>query len=422
MTQQELQAPYYEYEEIDLRDILKTLGKWKKTIAGVTIIAMLLSGVISFFLLDPVYEASTVVAVVQAQPDKETSADIKAVVEELGELPYISVESCEQQIKSSGILQAVIEEMGLEMTRKEFKNMITTEQIKNTNLIRISVQDNNPEMAAKMANLLREKFVEHINEVNSRKMAQSVSKMENEWLKKEESELQEASDRLKDYKLQTRSTEFLSTQISKKTQKLTDLQSQLSSGIIEKQRLISAIAQEEENLENTPAKIQTVTEASGFLPAELEGIEIKDGTIIREQINAAYIEILKSLNDKKAALAALEAGLKATRQEISSLEQEITALEAELTKKQIEEKRLQNEVNRREEIVNLLTSKIAELKTTQSLNIAENNIITVSEALAPEGPVKPNKLLNVAIAGVLGLMLSVFGVFLAEYLREEEAA
>ncbi|MBC7076492.1 MAG: hypothetical protein H5T98_10630 [Syntrophomonadaceae bacterium] len=104
---------------------------------------------------------------------------------------------------------------------------------------------------------------------------------------------------------------------------------------------------------------------------------------------------------------------------MGSLEQEVIALEAELTKKQIEEKRLQNEVNRREEIVNLLTSKIAELKTTQSLNIAENNIITVSEALVPEEPIKPNKLLNIAVAGVLGLMLSVFGVFLVEYLKEE---
>lgn len=419
MNQTENGLQYAEYEEIDLRDIFRTLVKWKYAIVGVTLIAMLLSGIISFFVLSPVYEASTVVAVVQAQHDKEASADIEAVVEELGELPYMSAESCEQQIKSSGILQAVIDEMGLELTRKQFKRMVTTEQVKDTNLIRINVQGSDPEMAAEMANLLREKFVEHINKVNSRKMAQSVAKMEDEWLKKEEAELQEASDKLKEYKLQTRSTEFLSTQIEKKTEELISLQSRLSSGMIEKQGLISAISQEEENLENTPAKIQTVTEASGLLPAELEGIEIKDGTIVEEQVNAAYIESLQALNSNKTALAALEAELKAARQEIGSLEQEVTALEAELTKKQIEEKRLQNEVNRREEIVNLLTSKIAELKTTQSLNIAENNIITVSEALVPEEPVKPNKLLNVAVAGVLGLMLSVFGVFLVEYLKEE---
>jgi uncharacterized protein involved in exopolysaccharide biosynthesis len=87
---------------------------------------------------------------------------------------------------------------------------------------------------------------------------------------------------------------------------------------------------------------------------------------------------------------------------------------------QIELNRLQNAVNRRENIVNSLSSKILELKVLQSFDSVEDKVVVLSAAAVPENPVKPNKKLNVAIAGALGLMLSVFGVFLADYLKKEE--
>jgi uncharacterized protein involved in exopolysaccharide biosynthesis len=36
-------------------------------------------------------------------------------------------------------------------------------------------------------------------------------------------------------------------------------------------------------------------------------------------------------------------------------------------------------------------------------------------AIEPEKPVSPRKKLNIAIAGVLGVMIGVFGAFAAEY-------
>ena len=52
----------YDYDEIDLRDIFRTLGKWKYTIISVTLICMFLSGIVSLFFIDPVYEATAMVA------------------------------------------------------------------------------------------------------------------------------------------------------------------------------------------------------------------------------------------------------------------------------------------------------------------------------------------------------------------------
>ena len=44
------------------------------------------------------------------------------------------------------------------------------------------------------------------------------------------------------------------------------------------------------------------------------------------------------------------------------------------------------------------------------------NIVIIDEAIVPKVPVKPNKKLNIAIAGVLGIMLGIGVIFLIEFL------
>jgi uncharacterized protein involved in exopolysaccharide biosynthesis len=99
----------------------------------------------------------------------------------------------------------------------------------------------------------------------------------------------------------------------------------------------------------------------------------------------------------------------------SAVEQSAVAI-----KTQIDKNRLESEVQRNEDVANSLNSKILELELFKSLNSAKNLVTVLSPAVVPESPVKPNKKLNVAIAGVLGLMLSIMGVFVLEYLRSEK--
>jgi uncharacterized protein involved in exopolysaccharide biosynthesis len=42
------------------------------------------------------------------------------------------------------------------------------------------------------------------------------------------------------------------------------------------------------------------------------------------------------------------------------------------------------------------------------------DIRIIDKALAPDGPIKPRKILNLAIGGILGLMLGVMLVFFME--------
>lgn len=56
----------------------------------------------------------------------------------------------------------------------------------------------------------------------------------------------------------------------------------------------------------------------------------------------------------------------------------------------------------------------------QSSKSKHYEITVVRNATIPENPVSPNKKLNIAIAGILGLMLSIFLVFFIEFMKEEE--
>lgn len=409
-----------DYEEIDLRDIIKTLGKWKYTIIAVTLICMFISGIISFCFLDPVYEASTVVSITQVKDTREIDGEIEDVVKELGQIPYMGVQACEHQVKSPEILQATIKKLNLDYSRRQLSGMISTESPKNTNLITITVSNTDPDLAAQIANTIRAEVVANVNKINTRKMEQSLSIMEKELLEKEEAELKAASDNLKKYKLETRSIEFLTTQLQQKNQDLATIQSQIIGAEIQCDELRMGIEQDKANIENTPATIATTSSAQGILPVEINGLDVKNGQVTSENLNEAYIAAVQSYNRKTTELAGTESAITTARQQTSQLEAEIRQLEAELINSQIEEQKLQTEVNRREKVVNLLTTKIADLKITQAIDLAENNITTVSEAFAPEAPVKPNKKLNVAIAGVLGLMLATFTIFFIEYMRNEE--
>lgn len=413
---------YHDYEEIDLRDIFKTLNKWKYCIVAIMLIAMFLSGIISFYLLEPVYEASTVVSVCQARFKQESSSNnIADTVNELGEIPYMSASGYEQQVKSPNVIGEVIKKLQLPYSRGLLKSLINTEQLPNTNLIVIKVSNSNPELAANIANTLREEFILHINEINKRKMVQSLGIMEEEWLQKEEVDLDAASEKLKVHKLQSRSAEFLNDQLNKKREDLINYQSWLTKADIERAGLQEGIKQLQEIIASTPRTLTTTSTAEGIIYADLQGLDIKDGMVSSEQINVNYTSIIEVYNSKTTVLAELNMQINKTEREIVRQEKEIRDLETELIKNQIVEKKLQTEVSRREGVVTLLSAKIAELKMAESINLADNNIITVSEAMIPEAPVKPNKSLNLSIAAVLGLMLGTFGIFLIEYLHEDES-
>lgn len=63
-----------------------------------------------------------------------------------------------------------------------------------------------------------------------------------------------------------------------------------------------------------------------------------------------------------------------------------------------------------------ITNAVAEELLIKATEIVEvKNIRIIDTALVPEKPIKPRKLVNTTIAGVLGIMIAVFAVFILEF-------
>ncbi len=131
-------------ETIDLKEYFQIVKKRSWIIALITIIAMLASGIISFFVLSPVYEAKTTLLVdTDAPKDQSMTSDQMTVSEKLA-LTYGEI------IKSRSVIQKVENELHTEVDKDD----ITIGTVQDTGIISITVQGTNPQKVTDIANAL----------------------------------------------------------------------------------------------------------------------------------------------------------------------------------------------------------------------------------------------------------------------------
>lgn len=156
--ERELTMENTEYE-IDLKEIFHMLQKRWVLITGVTLSALIISTIVSFFILTPIYEASTTMIVnykqnqesVMTYNDLQTSQKLVATYTEI--------------VKSERILDEVINKLNLELSPKELINKITVSQVGQTEILKLNVKDEDPELATLIANTISKVFQEGIGQM-----------------------------------------------------------------------------------------------------------------------------------------------------------------------------------------------------------------------------------------------------------------
>lgn len=139
-------------ETISLKELLGTLRKRLRLILSITFIAIILSGVVSYFFLTPIYQASTQLLVNQSKSE-QSAYNIAEVQTNLQLINTYNV-----IIKSPAILELVIKDLKLDMTVGELTQKITVQNETNSQVVNLSVQDSNAKTAAKIANKTAEVF------------------------------------------------------------------------------------------------------------------------------------------------------------------------------------------------------------------------------------------------------------------------
>jgi uncharacterized protein involved in exopolysaccharide biosynthesis len=418
MSEETVRSPYLYEEEIDLRKYVEVLLRHWPWVVGCAVLAAVVAfGVTA--LMEPTYEASAVVLItepryqMQFEPRFETVDQWQPAYEAFPELAT-----------SDGVLEMVVAayepspEAGIERWRlKVLKGMVEASSEGDPSLVKLTVSCGSAGDAAALANVWAEKLVERGNEIYS-EGEDDAAFFQRQATQAEEA-LEKAEVDLISFQARDRAS-IVSAQLNSYRQTQSDY--------LADQRTIAYLTQDIKGLRDQMAQQPDDQPASladdlTTLYLQVKAFNAEASTPIQLQVNSAESLSQQSRSEQRAFLAdlveTLDAKSMAIEERLADLEPEILALQEELQTIKTEEERLRRAQTLAQETYMTLSRKLEEARIAAQ---EENGVLQVgSRAAVPEDPAGPSKRMNTALAGAVGLMVGVFGVFAWEWWRDDEA-
>jgi len=342
-------------------------------------------------------------------------------------------------IRSRPLVEKVIERLDLGSKRPSLASSrdpvaallrhVAIEPIRNSRLVGIQADDPDPEVAAAIANLLANLYVEET--VNTRIAAarQAINWLSDQLLdqkakaKDSETELQRykeeaglvAPEEKQDITVK-KLEEFNSEYIAAKSKRL-ELESQLnevrgarrdrnrlaSAPIIVQNTLIQKLRADLIALQVRLSELQ-----STFTEKHPEVVKLRSQIDkITGEIDSEVARLVRSMETEYNALRAREEAMLAA---VAQYKQEVQGL----AEKQIQYSVLKREADSNQEMYNLLLKRVKETRLEEGLTAS--NVRIVEQAAVPRYPARPNRTMNIAIGILVSLLLGVAFAFFAEYM------
>lgn len=158
-------------ETIDLKEYFQIIKKRAWIIALITGIAVVASGIISFFVLSPVYQTKTTMIVNSDKyPGTEIITGDQINVSEKLAVTYGEI------ITSKSVLDEVADQLGLKGGYAAISGKVSVSPVKDTQIISVSVQDTNPQRAADIANAIPKAFTKEVKRITKANNVQVIDK------------------------------------------------------------------------------------------------------------------------------------------------------------------------------------------------------------------------------------------------------
>ncbi|WP_346937789.1 Wzz/FepE/Etk N-terminal domain-containing protein [uncultured Clostridium sp.] len=142
-----------EEQVISLGEILEVLKKRWKMILIITLLATLVSGLVSFFLISPKYEASTKLFI-----GKEAGAEKGYDQSEIAMYQKL-MKTYSEAIKTRDLVGRAIKSANSNLTEDEVLEKLTVVTVADTQILQIKIDDKDPNMAATMVQAITNEFV-----------------------------------------------------------------------------------------------------------------------------------------------------------------------------------------------------------------------------------------------------------------------
>ena len=152
-------------EELDLKEIFNLF--WDKKLQIILIVAILfVVGVIyTLGFVKPVYTASTTLVLAKMEDKKDGTTSDTAVTTSDVTLNSKLVSTYSELVKSKKVLRKVISNLGMKLDEDKLRGNVSVSSVKDTELIQITVTNEDPAVSSKVANEIAKVFIENIKEI-----------------------------------------------------------------------------------------------------------------------------------------------------------------------------------------------------------------------------------------------------------------
>lgn len=152
-------------EELDFKELFSIFWSKKVQIILIILIFAVLGAIYTMTLVKPKYTSSTTLVLVQVESNKGNTITTESITTTDITLNSKLVSTYSELIKSKNVLRQVMSNLNLDLNEEEIKKNIKVKSVSDTALIEISVTDENPEYAEKLANEIANVFVQKVSEI-----------------------------------------------------------------------------------------------------------------------------------------------------------------------------------------------------------------------------------------------------------------
>lgn len=153
-------------EELDLKELFQIF--WNKKIQIILIVAifMVIGVIYTIGFVTPMYESYTTLLLVKGESEEtpQTTTSDSITTTDLT-LNSKLVSTYRELIRSKDVLRQVISNLNINVNEEDIRNNITVTSVEETELIEITVQNEDPTYAAKIANEIAKVFTEKVAEI-----------------------------------------------------------------------------------------------------------------------------------------------------------------------------------------------------------------------------------------------------------------
>jgi capsular polysaccharide biosynthesis protein len=398
---------YYNEYEIDLMEYLYLIYKNKLMILGITFLFVIISAFASFFILEESYKSELTFM----------ASNFKLITgENINKDEYINFFQ-RDQIKENILNKFYPEEDNNIFLDDRFK--ITTEE--ESKFIKLSYTGSESKKTALVLNELFKSFENEVYgylEINNNNYLNSLEN-------KKENDYQQYVSNLEEYnQFKTKNNiSLLKTRLNRKENRLVKMEENIidiNNELRNKNMELETVNQQYQKIDKFLVKKESISDES---LNKLQSIN-PDKTLINllttenQFLNPQYSNLINRKNNINQQISVLKSELKNNKNEVNELKTEIINLEEKIINLEEKEEILNNELNNTRS--NYQTAINQYDRGLQSLAGKDYKIDLISKANINEHPVSPNIKLNIAIAGILGLMLAIFIVFLKEFIKNAD--